>query len=481
VDISLEVFPSIDQMAETEKVVEPAAQAAAAQAKPAAAQAQAKPAAAPPAAQALTEFPPDPYDKKAANAMKTFFRNRSKNQEKFTFTADGNLAIADPAGTIQLKRFLPLEPSERAALEELRLNTLAELELAYEAERIVLATAWESYYSTGAMRPVIAANQRVAELDARRNAMRSAVREIMPVVNPAVNEILLSNRYEERKMFGQKSAFGKLKERQRAFGQDPLEYKSEEPFDRELYRMAFYEFKPEHDQGKYVADESADAVEEQGKAEAAAGEPSELTYRQSLKDGRKARIFFDTDSTVNGFLSPMWPVEFTMDETAYFTALQAYEVERAKELGLTDLQASLLKTRSARTIRLMTRKVTQHPADAKGLWLKIFTQIYQQTEALKVKLLATGTDALVFADVREGPSGIGLAEKDSGVLDPNKWRGENAVGLAQETVRTRLREGELEEAPVNATPNNSVITEEEQEKAKVGAIIANARRSKGPG
>ena len=98
-----------------------------------------------------------------------------------------------------------------------------------------------------------------------------------------------------------------------------------------------------------------------------------------------------------------------------------------------------------------------------------------------MKLLATGTDALVFADVREGPSGIGLAEKDSGVLDPNKWRGENAVGLAQETVRTRLREGELEEAPVNATPNNSVITEEEQEKAKVGAIIANARRSKGPG
>lgn len=167
-----------------------------------------------------------------------------------------------------------------------------------------------------------------------------------------------------------------------------------------------------------------------------------------------------------------------MDDTRYFTALQAYEAERAKELKMDELRTSILKTRSARTIRLMTRKVVGHPADAKGLWLKIFTQIYQQTETLKEKLLATGTDALVYADVREGPSGIGLADKDSGALDPSKWKGENAVGLAQETIRTRMREGGLEEAPVNDAPKESVISEEEQAKAKVGAII-NARRFNG--
>jgi len=156
-------------------------------------------------------------------------------------------------------------------------------------------------------------------------------------------------------------------------------------------------------------------------------------------------------------------------------ALQAYEVERARELGMNELAASLLKTRSARMIRLMTVKVKAHPANAKGLWLKIYTEIYQQTEALKTRLLTTGTDTLVYADVREGPSGIGLAEKDSGVLDPTKWKGENAVGVAQETVRTQMREGELAEAPVNAAAKG-VITEEEQAKAKVGAIIQ-ARRS----
>ncbi len=456
-DISLEVFPSIDQMAETEKPVE---------------------AAAPAPVEKLKEMPAEPYEKKVLDSITTFFRNRAKNPDKYGFTADGNLEIKAPAGTIQLKRFLPLEPSERAALEELRLDTLADLDVKYEAERLVLATAWEQYYSTGTMRPVLAANQRVAELDARRSAIRAAIRNIMPIENPTTNQILLSDRYEERKLF-QPSYFGKLTERQQQFGQDPVKLKSEEPFDKELYRLAFYEFKPEHDQGKYVIDSAVDAAAKSAEDEAAAGEPSEIKYRQSLKDGRKARIFFDTDSTINGFLSPMWPVEFTMDDTRYFTALQAYEAERAKELGMDELRTSLLKTRSARTIRLMTRKVTGHPADAKGLWLKIYTQIYQQTETLKEKLLATGTDALVYADIREGPSGIGLAEKDSGALDPSKWKGENAVGLAQETIRTQMREGALAEAPVNAAPKEAVISEEEQAKAKVGAIVNNARRFNG--
>jgi predicted NAD-dependent protein-ADP-ribosyltransferase YbiA (DUF1768 family) len=171
----------------------------------------------------------------------------------------------------------------------------------------------------------------------------------------------------------------------------------------------------------------------------------------------------------------MWPVEFVMNDTRYFTALQAYEAERAKELGMEELRKEILNTRSPRTIRLKVRKVTAHPVDAKGLWLKIFTEIYQQTETLKERLLETGTDALVYADNRLGPSGIGLTEKDSGVLDPTKWKGENAVGVALETIRTQMREGTIKEAPVNAKPKESVITEEQQAKAKMGAII-NAKR-----
>lgn len=427
------LFPSIDKMAETE-----AASAAAA-----------------PEAPPKFEAPQDPYDKPVLDSINKFFRSRSKKPEKFVFTEDGDLEMKDPAGTIQLKRFLPLEPSERAALEELRLDTLADLETQYETERAALVVAWLDYRRTGAMRPVLAANQRVAELDARRNAVRSAVRNIVPIENPKTNQILLAQRYEERKL---------------------LEIR--DPFDKEVVRLAFYEFKPEFDQGKYVADQGVAEAEAAAAEEAAGGEPSEMAFRQALKDGRKARIFFDSDSTVNGFLSPMWAVTFTMDDTQYSSALQAYEAERARELGMNDLRESILKTRSGRTIRLITRKVTNHPADAKGLWLKIYTNIYQQPVAPKAQLLATGTDALVFADIREGPSGIGLAEKDSGVLDPTKWKGENAVGLALETVRTQLREGTMEEAPTNSAPKDASITEEQQAKARVGAFVNNARRNR---
>ena len=403
--------------------------------------------------------PKAPYEKDVLDGIFTFFRKRAKNIQGYTFTPAGDLDIkgiaikgkADPAGTIQLKRFLPLEPSELATLEDFRLDMLADLEVKYEAERQVLSAAWAGYHTTGSMQPVLASNQRVTELDAQRNAVRSAVRDIIMIDNPRTRDIILSDKYEERKMFSPK-----------------------DPFDLELARVCFYDFKPEYDQGKYVIDQEVDVAVKAAADEAAAGEPSELAYRQTLKDGRKARIFFDTDSDMNGFLSPMWQVEFTMEGTRYFTAIQAYEAERAKELGLNELRASLLKTRSARTIRLMTRAIKDQPVNAKGLWLKIYTEIYQQVPVLKEKLLATGTDAMIYADVREGPSGIGLAEKDSGVLDSTKWKGENAVGVAQETVRTRLREGNLEEAPEGQV-KESVITKEEQAKAKVGAII-NSRR-----
>ena len=420
--------------------------------------ANAAPAAPEPEPPAPLEAPKDPYDKPVLDSITKFFRNMSKKPRNFGFTAGGNLEIKEPAGTIQLKRFMPLEPSDRAALEEYRLETMADLQGQYEAERTTLNEAWTKYKSTGGgMREVIAANQRVADLDARLSAVRSAVRNIVAIDNPRTNEILLAERYEERKLI---SAV-------------------KDPWDKEVMRLCFYDFKPEHDQGKYVIDEEEAAAAASAAAEAAGGEPSELTYKQALKDGRKARIFFDPAADVNGFLSPSWPVRFTMGETEYSSGIQAYEAERARELGMMDLRASLLKTNSPRTIRLMTRTVKAHPADAKGLWLKIFTEIYQQTEALKERLLATGTDALVYADIRAGPSGVGLDEKDSGVLDPAKWKGENAVGIALETVRTQMREGNLAEAPANAAPKEAAITEEEQAKAKVAAII-NARRNARP-
>jgi hypothetical protein len=199
------------------------------------------------------EAPADPYDKETTQAINMFFKKKGKkgNQSKFTFTSDGNLETKDPAGTIQLKSFVPLEQSDRAALDEYRLNSLAELQELYEKELIGLRETWEKYREHGTVRPVLIANQRVAELDARMCAMRSGVRDIMAIKKPVTNTILLNKRHDVSQLF-------------------PLS----DPFNQTLMRLAFYDFKPEHELGKYVAKPTTAQVE--------GVEPSEMLYQQSL-------------------------------------------------------------------------------------------------------------------------------------------------------------------------------------------------------
>ena len=443
------VFPSIDQMAETEerKIGAPLDDMEE-----------------PPVEVAKGIIPPMPYDKVRLAAMAKFFTLRKKLPGQYIFNADGNLEVKEgvgkakskmPPGVIQLAHFVPLEPSEREAIEEARRAALAELDQAYEEENGALEQAWEEYRSTGAMRAVLSSNQRMTELDARRCAIRTAVRDVMYIENPAVKQIILSDRYEERKMFGNK-----------------------DPFDKEIARLSLYTFRPEVDQGKYLMDEG-DRPETKTEAEAV----DEILNIQRLKDGRAARVFYDVDSDANGFLSPMWVVDFTMNvgkDMRFSSAIQAYEYERAKELGNVPLAESLLKTRSPRTIRLLTRKMEGHPADVRTLWMKIYTAIYEQHPNLKARLLATGSDTLVFADIRQGPSGIGLADKDPAALDPAKWKGENIVGVAQETLRTRMREGTEDEAAGASAPTvGGSITEDEQKKGKIAAIIHARRMARG--
>jgi predicted NAD-dependent protein-ADP-ribosyltransferase YbiA (DUF1768 family) len=442
------LFPSIDQMAETEvrNIGAPEAEVQ-------------------PQEEKKAYVPVFPYDKAKLAMIEKFFSLRKKSPGQYTFNEAGDLEVKEhagkgkakmPPGVIQLARFVPLEPSERESIEDARKTSLSELDQQYEDEIMTLRKAREEYNTTGAMRAVLASNQRLTELDARRNAVRSAIRQTTFIVNPSVKEINLNERYDDRKMFRQNDAI-------------------EQYFKQLVVRTFYYTFPAVVGNGKYVQEGEAPEVKEEAET------PNEMIYRQPLKDGRFARIFYDTDSAANGFLSPMWAVDFTMQGSGgairFSSPVQAYEVERAKELGETALAESLLKTRSPRTIRLLTRKVKGHPANVRGLWMKIYTAVYEQHPILKARLLDTGSDTLVFADVREGPSGIGLGEKDAAALDPAKWKGENAVGVAQETVRTRMREGSEDEAAASIGSANlgGSITEEEQQKAKVAAII-NARR-----
>lgn len=395
-----------------------------------------------------------PYTAERTAQIANFYKKRERLPNRYKYNMAGNLVIHSKSGsleeTIPLKSYIAYDTTMRETRDQNRLDAIGQAETQYEEAFTKLQKAREDYKVSGAKQPVLAAQIACAQADAVLSKIRYGTRDIQMIPNPETRSVLFDQPYEVRKLFPQTA----------------------DPFKKQVARLIVVE-QPYQSLYGFYTDSKEDPTEDIDKSLNAVPKTSELSTRQRLKDGRWARIFFESDEGANGFLSPFWPVEYTMGDTRYFTALQAYEVQRAKDAGQTALVAALLKTRSPRTMRFLTKKLETQPKNPKDLWLSIFTSIYQQTPELKSRLMDTGTDALVFADIRKGPSGVGLGELDANILDPVKWTGANYVGAALETLRFQFREGTASEAAgaVNQNVTQKVITEEEQQKAKVGAIM----------
>ena len=406
-----------------------------------------------------------PYTEEQEKRIAMFYKKRERFPALFTYNKAGDLTVFNKAGTledtIRLKTFVALDPAQREVIDQERLDAIGEAQLRYEGAMDALRAATDQYKTTRALQPVLAAQKAVSEADQVLSRIRYGTRQVQGIPNPETRSVQFDKPKEGRKLFS-----------------------TGDPFKKELYRLVVLEHPYLKFRGTYV-DTPAGEEKEEEESKDAEGRASDATVRQKLRDGRWARIFFDADDGPSGFLSPFWPVEFTMDSdetgetTRYFTASQAWEYARAKEAGNENLMKAILQTRSTRTMRFVTKKLTAQPKNPKELWLQIFTAMYEQHPELKDKLLATGTDALVFADVREGPSGTGFGERTKDTLDASKWTGENAVGFALETLRYQMREGTVREGTAVAAeggPDQAVISEEQQAEARTGAIIGQRKR-----
>ena len=421
-----------------------------------------------PAANDLSEYIRDiaPYSEEQDKRITAFYKKKGRFGKLFAYNKTGNLVVYNKDGvlqdTINLKTFVPLDPTQRETLHQERLDAIGEAQTRYEDAITALRKATIDYKLTGAVQGVLAAQKDAKEADQILTRVRYGTRGIQSLPNPEVREVFFDRPGETRKLFPNIG----------------------DPYKKQFVRLIVRELPLMKSYGTYVET----SPEEEGEEEAAAGEAEGVGtgVRQRLRDGRLARIFYEADDGPSGFLSPFWPVEFTMKDadgksTRFFTASQAWEYARAKEAGSETMMSQLLQTRSTRTMRFITKKLKTQPKDPKGLWLRIFTALYGSNEELKARLLETGTDALVFADTREGPSGIGFGDRTRESLDPSKWTGENAVGLALETLRYQMREGsEQDGTAVSATgeADESVITEEQQAAQRTGAIIASAAKKK---
>ena len=397
----------------------------------------------------------------APKARGNLIPGRTADKDRiYTYNDSGNLEIRTTSGavdeTILLRTFVPHDPSTRETIDQERLDALAAANTQYESALRKLRTATLDYRTNNAIQPVLAAQKAAAEADQILTRIRYATRSTQPTENPEVRHILFDQIHEQRKMFSRGDPYEKSVHHASLYRMTVLEH----PF------IKFY--------GTYV--DSPDVQPGQDVDAPAPSGLSDNTVRQKLRDGRWARIFRDADDSPSGFLSPYWPTEFTMDSVRYSSAYQAFEYQRASEAGIEDLKTRILRTRSVNTIRFYTKNIEAQPKDVKGLWLRIFSAVYQQHTELKQKLLQTGTDALVFADINKGASGTGTGESTKESLDPSKWKGENAVGLALETLRYQFREGTAKESAEDLAPTSSVITLEEQQKAKTGAIIGQRKR-----
>ena len=173
------------------------------------------------------------------------------------------------------------------------------------------------------------------------------------------------------------------------------------------------------------------------------------------EEGAPIRIRFLTDinDPDNGHFHPFTQRNFVFNETEYCCPVQAYEAERFKELGKEDLRKQVLGTRSGRTIHSIAIKDKALPNQPQKLWEDILFHFFQQHPELRKELDATGTEKFHVMD-KEVPA---------------------EYGQALEMARLRLRE--LADKDVDHQEiKERAITEDEQKKAKVGAIVANFKK-----
>jgi len=148
---------------------------------------------------------------------------------------------------------------------------------------------------------------------------------------------------------------------------------------------------------------------------------------------------------LKSFLSQWHPARFTVDGVAYNCAEQFMMHQKAILFGDKKMAAKIMTADKPHEQKLMGQYVKgfesevweTHKVDivTRGNYAK-----FSQNTGLRKKLLATGDTILAEANAKDIFWGIGLAEDDPDVQNPEKWKGENLLGKVLMDVRIRCSE-----------------------------------------
>ncbi|WP_050369421.1 NADAR family protein [Streptomyces acidiscabies] len=147
-----------------------------------------------------------------------------------------------------------------------------------------------------------------------------------------------------------------------------------------------------------------------------------------------------------GCLSQWWESPFTVDGVDYATAEHWMMAEKARLFGDTEAETAVLAAGHPSVAKNAGRVVRGFDED---VWARERFRIvvegsvhkFRSDPALRDFLVGTGERVLVEASPLDRVWGIGLAARDAGAGDPERWRGLNLLGFALMEARGRVRVG----------------------------------------
>ncbi len=156
-------------------------------------------------------------------------------------------------------------------------------------------------------------------------------------------------------------------------------------------------------------------------------------------------VCFHNPDEVNGYLSNWYLSDFEIEGVKYSSMEQYMMYQKAVLFNDREVAQQILETSDVGKIKALGRSVKGYDD---LLWnglrqiivYKGLTEKFRQNEALKEKLLATGSGILAECAVQDRVWGIGLSMKDDKRFDMHEWQGQNLLGFSLMCVREELEQ-----------------------------------------
>lgn len=155
-------------------------------------------------------------------------------------------------------------------------------------------------------------------------------------------------------------------------------------------------------------------------------------------------ICFHSPDECNGYLSNWYLSDFSVDGIEYSSMEQYMMYQKAVLFKDMEIAEQILATDNVGKIKALGRAVKNYE---EMLWngmrqiivYRGLLQKFDESAALKDKLLATRNSILAECAVQDKIWGTGLSMKDERRLDLKEWQGQNLLGFSLMYVRTVLR------------------------------------------